>query len=497
MSIRKRLTLWYASLLTFIIVAFSIIVFGMMRWVLINEIDKTLDETAALINKSRFVPLPGFEQPQRYGIDLLPLDVFRVSGVEVQVWLLADGEYHFVDSSVNLRDYKFPLDPGSLGAMQNVYHNVDLDGAEWRVRTSPILSQGRLVGSVQVAGSLQTVHQALRGLLVVIAASCAGAIVGAFLLSMWLAGRVVEPIKDITQAAAYIAGTKDLSTRLEWRGPMDELGKLNAVFNQMMARLEQMFSVQQRFVADISHELRTPLTGIRGNVEMIKRYGLDSDSIDAIHAEVERMSRLVNDLLLLARADYGSLQIDLYPLDLDTVVIEATQAGRSLASQRNVNMKLTDIEPLRVNGNADRIKQVLLNLIDNAVKFTPAGGTVSVSLTREGHNALLTIHDTGIGIAPDELQRIFDRFYQSDPARTHVGGGFGLGLSIAKWIVEAHQGTISVESQPNVGTCFSIRIPLYGVQIPRDTDGSHTRATKTRVAISRRPAGQRQTTSQP
>ena len=170
---------------------------------------------------------------------------------------------------------------------------------------------------IQAATSFEAVNQASQGLLVIIVIASGAALVGSMILGWMLANRVLKPIADITRSAAQITAADDLKTRLEWNGPADEMGRLISVFNSAMARLEHLFMVQQRFVADVSHELRTPLTAIRGNVELIKRYGMDDKSLEAIDDEVGRMSRMVNDLLLLARADNGELKLNIAPLDLD------------------------------------------------------------------------------------------------------------------------------------------------------------------------------------
>jgi two-component system, OmpR family, sensor kinase len=490
MTIRKRLTLWYASLLTFIIILLGAVVFAVMRFTMISNIDNTLEETAELVEtNSRFVVLP-FGQQNRFDVELPELDFSRASGIEIQVWMMdGQGEFDFRDASANLQNDRNALDHESLGTTEpKIYNNVSIEGVWWRVRTSPIWFGDQFIGNIQVAGSLQTVNAATQQLLIVMLVSCGLAIAGSAILSMWLAGRMLRPIEYITHAAAHIAGTKDLSTRLPWHGPMDELGRLTAVFNQMMSRLEHLFSVQQRFVADVSHELRTPLTGIMGNLDMVKRYGADEESLDAINSEAQRMSRLVNDLLLLARADYGGLEIELYPLDLDTVVMETFQHARGLAQGRDIHLRLAYIEPLRVNGNTDRIKQMLLNLIENALKFTPEGGTVTIDLHRDGLEAVISVKDTGVGIAEQDLERIFDRFYQSDPSRTHQdeSTGFGLGLSIAKWITEAHKGRISVESKIDEGTTFFIRLPLIDLHDIELTNGDSSAVTRPRLAAIRR-----------
>jgi two-component system, OmpR family, sensor kinase len=487
MTIRKRLTLWYAGLLTLIIILLGSIVFAVMRWSMITSIDNTLEETINQVEaNSRLLPIPVPGVGTRIEVDLPELDFFRISGVEAQVWKIENGTPVLEDSTANLAHHELPLDAGAIGSVDaRVYNTVNINGSLWRVRTSPIFNpQGHLIGNIQIAGSLEMVNKATQELFTVMLISCTLAILGSAVVSMWLSRRMLKPIEDITRAAGRIAETKDLSTRLPWHGPMDELGQLNSVFNQMMARLEHLFHVQQRFVADVSHELRTPLTAISGNLELIKRYGMDDESLDAITSETERMKRLVNDLLLLARADYGGLTVDLTPVELDSVMIDTFRQARGLVKDRQLELKMLHVEPLRVNGNIDRLKQMLLNLIDNAIKFTPDGGSITLSLRQQGKDALIEVQDTGKGISAEDLPHVFDRFYQSDPSRTHndKGTGFGLGLSIAQWIVNAHHGAISVESELDKGTTFRICIPIF----PVPPDPSHTEVTRTRLTALRR-----------
>lgn len=488
MTIRKRLTLWYAALLTMIIIGFAAITFGVVRVLMIGTIDSTLRETATIIaNDSTLVQIPEFGRPSRVDIQLASLDMFRASGVYIQAWELVEGEPVWDSSSFNIEDYTNPLDSRTLGHNVSIYSNVRIEGNDLRVLTQPIIfSNGRLVGNIQVAGSLETVNRATEVLLFVMVVACAAAIGGAAILSMWFAHRALQPIEQITHAAASISVTDDLRTRLLWSGPKDELGRLIDVFNHMMMRIEHLFKVQQRFVADISHELRTPLTAIRGNLEIGKRYGLDDAAIDAIESEAERMSRLVNDLLMLARADYGGMTVELSPIDLDTVVMDAFQKGKALAQGRALQFKLTHFEPVRVVGHVDRLQQLILNLMGNAIKFTPDGGEITVGLRKDADKAVLWVSDTGIGIPADDLPRIFDRFYQSDPARTHTGGGFGLGLSIAKWITDAHHGTITAASTAGQGTTMTISIPLTS-GAANGMGLSHDQPTRPRLPITRRP----------
>jgi signal transduction histidine kinase len=485
MTIRKRLTLWYAGLLTLIIIAFGTSTFVVMRVTMIGSIDEALLDAAFRVRESaRLVPISDYSGVSGVDIVLDPdaLDVIRASNVYIQAWELID-QPALDNASLNIRNYPDPLDPHALGATHDTLSNVEIAGVPLRVLTIPIVYEGAVVGNIQVAESLETINASSRQLLLTMLISCAIAIVGAGGLSLWFSDRALRPIEDITRAADTIAGTNDLSTRLDWNGPNDELNRLISVFNRMMTRIEGLFRVQQRFVADISHELRTPLTAIRGNVEIIKRYGMDDYALEAMEAETQRMSRLVNDLLMLARADYGGISIDLTTIDLDAVVLEAYKQAQGLLHDRDLNMTLGEFEAAQIRGNADRLLQVLLNLIGNAIKFTPDGGQVVISLRRVGDQALLRVRDTGIGIRPEDLERIFDRFYQSDSSRVYSGGGFGLGLSIAKWIVEVHGGTISASSRPGVETVFTVALPLLG----EITSDGVDQPTRQRIPLMRRP----------
>lgn len=468
MTFRKKLIALYSALLALIILLFGLLVFGVIRSTWIEALDDTLHETAKqVISNSRSFPVREFGSPSTTRIVLPQLDIFRASGVLVQAWSLQpDGTSTFAAASDNLGDYKDPLDPATLGVREPTVTNAFVNGTELRVLTRPIIvvGQDRLFGNIQVAASLQTINEATRKLSLAMVLGGGGAMLGSLLIGMWLSHQAVRPINAITCAADSIATARDLNTRLPWDGPEDdELGRMVSVFNRMMDRLEHLFGAQRRLVADVSHELRTPLTAIRGNLDIIRRYGVDQESLDAIASETERMSRLVNDLLLLARADYGSMQIDLSQVDLDTVIADVYKEAQILVKDRDLQVKLATVEPVRLMGNSDRLKQLLLNLVDNAIKFTPDGGQITLSLRQAENMAVIQVRDTGMGIAPEDLKRVFDRFYQADPARARSDedGGAGLGLSIAKWIAEAHGGSIEVESVPGAGTTFTVKLRAF------------------------------------
>jgi signal transduction histidine kinase len=298
------------------------------------------------------------------------------------------------------------------------------------------------------------------------------ATVGAFsvLLSggvvMLTVGRALQPIDAVTNAALQITRADDLSRRVPLTGPAtDEVGRLVTAFNATLERLEKLFTSQRRFLADVSHELRTPLTAIRGNVDIMRRMKdqpADPESLDAIQSEAERMSRLVGDLLMLAQAESGNLPISRNELELDTLLLDVYQQARVLAGNK-LTVTLGEEDQARSYGDRDKIKQVLLNLVSNAIKYTPGGGHVTLGLARVNGWARFTVADSGVGIPPDDLPHIFDRFYRVDKSRTRgagTPGGAGLGLSIAKWIAQAHGGRLEVSSQIGKGSCFSLWLPL-------------------------------------
>ena len=229
----------------------------------------------------------------------------------------------------------------------------------------------------------------------------------------------------------------------------------------MLGRIEGLFRVQQRFVADVSHELRSPLTAVRGNLDLLRRgAAADSDArdtgLEAIDSEVRRMSRMVADLLLLAQADAG-VPIAKESVEVDTLMLDVYRQARMSADGVKVSLGAED--QAIILGDRDRLKQALLNLVGNAIKYTPSGGEVKLSLQKDEEWVRIAVRDTGIGIAPENIPHLFDRFYRVDKARARDAGGAGLGLAIAKSVVDAHSGKITVESQVGKGSTFTIWLP--------------------------------------
>jgi signal transduction histidine kinase len=283
----------------------------------------------------------------------------------------------------------------------------------------------------------------------------------ALLAGWWITRAALRPIDRMSRTVARIAESRDLSRRVHSVGPNDELGRLAHTFDHMMDRLEQAFEQQKRFVADASHELRTPLTAIRGNADLMRYAPPDEREIciASIRREAERMSRLVADLLLLAEADADQHALHIQPVDLCDLMIDVHRSAE-LISAGKVEVLLEPAEDVTVMGDADRLKQLVLNLVDNAVKFTPRGGRVTLSLYAEPTGARIEVADTGVGIPREERDAIFSRFYRVEESRSTRGSG--LGLAICAWVVAAHGGEINLDSEPGRGTRFIVRLPAQG-----------------------------------
>jgi two-component system, OmpR family, sensor kinase len=273
-------------------------------------------------------------------------------------------------------------------------------------------------------------------------------------------GRALGPVAAVTRTARRIASTGHFEERLPLPRARDELAELTATFNEMIDRLGETIRRQREFIADASHELRGPLMVIRGNLDLL-RLGLPGAereaSVKEATEEANRMARLVGDFLFLAEGDAREI-VSQERIALDEVVREVF--ARALDVDRGTHdVRLPECEPTTVCGDRDRLAQLLWNLVENALRYTPGGGEVLVSLLNHGAVAELSVADRGIGISAEQLPRIFERFYRADKARSRAKGGTGLGLAIVKQIAEAHGGQVRVRSEPGEGSTFTVVLP--------------------------------------
>jgi heavy metal sensor kinase len=325
------------------------------------------------------------------------------------------------------------------------------------------VASGSTLYTVTAAHSLHEFNQSIGHFESVLLISMPIALFLASLGGYWLSRRALDPVNRIIFDTQSI-GLRSLSARLAVPRTGDELQRLSETINQMLERIERSVQQIQQFTADASHELRAPLTLIRTAAEFsLRRERTREDLADALSKilrESERMSRLVNSLLLLARTDAGVDDVRLEPLNLAEPVQEAAEQARMLAQAREINYEIRlPSEPVPVSGDPDALRRVVFILIDNAIKYTPSGGAVSVRLSQQDGHAAVAVEDTGIGIAEADIARVFDRFWRADKVRSRSEGGVGLGLSIAETIARLHRGTIELSSKPGCGSVFTVVLP--------------------------------------
>lgn len=329
-----------------------------------------------------------------------------------------------------------------------------------RVLAQPIDAEGKVGGVVVVAESLHQLDVTFQEVATLLAIAATVAALLALLGGWWLIGRALGPVAAVTRMARNIAATGHFEQRITPPLAKDELRDLVATFNDMLARLARTVQRQREFLGNASHELRGPLTVIQGNLDLLRLDLPEVErqlSLDAASNEIQRMSRLVADLLFLTEVD-SERTVGHEPVALD-VIVEETWRRATLVDDDAHQLILACNDPTLVRGDRDRLVQAVANLIQNALRYTPAGGTVTLCLHNHGATAELSVADTGIGIAAEHLPRLFERFYRVDRARSRVAGSTGLGLSIVKEVVETHGGQVRVESEPEKGSTFTVVLP--------------------------------------
>jgi two-component system OmpR family sensor kinase len=434
---------------------FGIAVYYSVTSTVTHQLDETLRMRAETVYKNIHIDSNGQLDVSLPQLDL-PEDVF------VQVW---GKNNSLIAASQNIRVLNSPLDAIRIHSSIPVWGDVNRGGARLRVLTVPLVAGDgpRLEGVLQVGTRMDVVNATQQTLLEVLLIGTTVAIVAASLAAWYSSRQALHPLDSVTKTALQITSADDLSRRIPYTGSAnDEVGQLVTAFNQTLSRLENLFSTQRRFIADVGHELRTPLTVIKGNVGLMRKIKeFDEESLQTIEDEVDRLTRMVGDLLLLAQAESGKIPLANEMVELDTLLLEVLNQMQVLARDR-VTLNLGNIDQVLVCGDRDRLKQVVVNLVGNAINYTPKGGVIVVGLGKVSDQAQLTVTDNGPGIAAEDLPHIFERFYRSEKSRTRQkdGKGFGLGLSIAYWIVRNHGGRIEVNSTVGTGTTFCVWLPL-------------------------------------
>jgi two-component system, OmpR family, sensor kinase len=476
-TIRRRLTLWYTVALAVTVLAFGTALYLERRQASIRELDQRLSLESDLAHRwltqsykvlGRIVTTANLNPALDPAISAYleaARDYLIVADTAGQVLALSD-----VTRSLNapaLERLTAPLDTLPL-----VRHSGELPlgppVGSVRYLVVPIDSAGPIVGGLLVA---TPVHQTsfgpadlLRSMLLIAPVI----LLGAGLLGYWLAGTSLRPVQGIMDEVDAISDGTSLHRRLAVPLSGDEMARLAVTVNGMLARLEQSFASLHRFTADASHELKTPLMVLRAGVERALIHpatpGEVLQSLDETLAQINQMTEMVENLLTLARADEGRAPLAVEEIDLRDLVADVAETAEMLGEDTGVTAVHTMPEsPVRLAVDRHRIREMLLNIVTNAIKYTPRDGTISLSLEEDNDWVTFVVRDTGIGIAAGDLPHIFERFWRADPARSRTGTrpGTGLGLAITQWIAEAHGGSITVQSRPGRGSIFTVRLPRH------------------------------------
>jgi heavy metal sensor kinase len=461
LTVRTRLTLWYTGVLVAILLIVSVLSYSLLRWSVLHDVDQSLVTTAHVVREASeevaaATVIPGPEAALR---ELLGPEFYD------KFFQLMDPEGRPRARSRLRRNSMLALSPharANAARGQPTFETLHLGEGPARLLTIPVVRAGRVVEIVQVGMSLEASERTLSRYLTILLVLMPLAVVLAAGGGILLARRALRPVDTMSLTARRITA-EDLSRRIPPRGTGDELDRLAETLNAMLDRLEDAFGQVRRFAADAAHELRTPLTALRGGIEVALRGERTPEEYRRVLRssleEVERLTHLAEDLLLLSRFSV-TVSAPRQRVELEPLVMEALDVGTQLAHGRGVAIVSTGLTPAAVVGDPGALRRALLNLIDNAVKYTPAGGKVEVSLVRDGGRVAIAVRDTGGGIAPADAERVFQAFVRLDVGREEVPDGAGLGLSIARSIVVAHGGELTLESTPGAGSTFTIRLPV-------------------------------------
>jgi heavy metal sensor kinase len=458
-SFRFRLTLWYLLFFSLLFVLFSLFLHG----VLSHALERRLDEALAVEANTTAAMLQDEFEEMKGNVPAASSDA--VSGMRLHGSLVAvlSGNRVLAASTpipqpqVDFIAARASLDPAADLAVavpqvapngaRAAVHRVTVGGLDYQVVA--LQSRDELVGDLAV---LRRVTLLALPLVIVLAG----------LGGYWLASRSLAPLGWMAEQAHRITGS-NLNTRLDIGNAAEELAVLSASFNELLSRLDLSFESMRRFVADASHELRTPLSIIRGEADVALSQERSAaeyrESLAIILDESRRLSRLVDDLLNLARADAGRLKLQSEEFYLNDLLAECCRSAQSLAAARGIALECRPAEDAPFRGDEELLRRLVMNLLDNAIRYTPPGGQVSAALEAQDSELRIRIADTGVGIAPDAAPHVFERFYRADIARSRQNGGFGLGLAIVKWIAESHHGEVALATHPGAGSTFTVTLP--------------------------------------
>lgn len=445
MPIRFKMVLWHL-LLTALLLGVSIpILYQMIHTSLYSNLQVQLE--ASMTQVIAAIELEGPGEVVWDAEHLLSLNTMAVV-------MEKNGNPLFGNTNMDWVEQK-PFYPGQTRC-------VDTPDGRWMVLDEEIQSEGQPVAYARVCAALEPLENSLAGIRLGILLAAPAYVAVAIFGSYLIVKKTLKPISFIIATAQSIEGG-DLSRRINGVESADEVGELAGTFNEMLERLETAFRREKQFASDASHELRTPVAVISACVEDILEHpeNLDPElrrSAEEIHTESRRMNAIITQLLMLTRGYEGRYHLEWEQLDLGDVIESVQEQMEGYAAEAGISLSSQVPAPIQLFGDQSLLTQMLLNLVENGIKYGKPGGFVQISARQEGAEAVLVVEDNGIGIPPDEHPLVFERFYRADRARDRSGSG--LGLSIVKWIVQEHHGKISLKSEPEHGSAFEIRLPI-------------------------------------
>ncbi|HEV2447149.1 MAG TPA: heavy metal sensor histidine kinase [Candidatus Sulfopaludibacter sp.] len=458
-SFRLRLTLWYVAFFSLLFVLFSIFLYGVLSRGLERRVD---DALVAEVNTA--VAMFEDEMAESNG------DPVK-SAHEVTLDMRLHDSLVAVLSGTQVLASTTPIPPGEVRAIAagaDAAHGPELlvprpgwgrYGTHTAIHRLKVDRHGYVVVTAQPLDVVATDLRVLREVLffgMPFLVALAG--IGGYLV----ATRSLAPLGWMAEQSRRITG-QNLHTRLEIGNAAEELAVLASSFNELLSRLDQSFESMRRFVADASHELRTPISVIRGEADVALSHDRGTaeyrESLAIILDESRRLSRLVDDLLNLARADAGAVRLQVQEFYFNDLLAECCRSVQALAAARRIRLECRPGEDVPFHGDEELLRRLVLNLLDNAIRYTPVGGQVTASLDASGSELRIRVADTGAGIPPETAEHVFERFYRGDKARSRQEGGFGLGLAIVKWIAESHKGEVALASRPGQGSTFTVKLP--------------------------------------
>ncbi|HOW84843.1 MAG TPA: ATP-binding protein [Candidatus Aminicenantes bacterium] len=450
-SIKFRLTVWYLIAFALILVVFGTVAYYLLSRALYRNLDESL--------KARVLELKGtikFEG-ERVLFDRKLDEIVLIYDADGRLW------QRLGPANLAISDVQGTVQQALFGTPSFVSAETE-NGPNIRMYATPINIDSQTRAALVVGRVTTDILSVLAAFRMVMLNSSILVVLLAGVGGWFLAGRTLKPVERMADIARGI-GESDLSRRIDVVGD-DELGRLASTLNGMIARLEEAFVKQRQFVADASHELRTPLAVLQAESSLALEKTRDPEeyrrSLELVSQEVAYMSEIVGKLLVLARSDSGCEPLNVQDVDLAGLLAELGQDLEALAQEKGLRLGLGPLDGPTVRGDRVKLRQLFMNILDNAIRYTPAGGEVALSVSRQDEQAVVAVRDTGAGIPEDHLPFIFDRFYRVDKVRTNGEGGTGLGLAIATSIARMHGGSIEVESRVGEGTTFLVRLPLAG-----------------------------------